>query len=177
MEGLYANLEIVRSRIEHYKAEPDKQFRGDSGFTLEEEAVFQKIRQYWADKTIPDDEKLRGFEMDLAEFDPRNTTFIELRTISLGLEALGLIDTTTGSVLSMVDLEFDAAGNQINMHKKVDVFDYFDGQLKFLKGYIAEGHDFANETLIKLNTGITVMLALEARAQSARGQFLVNTTA
>lgn len=35
MEGLYGNLEHVRNRIEHYKTEPDTQFKGDSGFTLE----------------------------------------------------------------------------------------------------------------------------------------------
>jgi hypothetical protein len=177
MEGLYANLERVSNRLTYYKAEPDKKFRGDSGFTLEEEDVFQKIRQYWADKTIPDEEKLRGFEMNLADFDPRDTTYTELHKIALGLEALGIIDTTTGSILTMVDLDFDAAGNQTNKDKKVDVFKYFDEQLKFLNSYIAEGHDFANETLVKLNTGITVMLALEARVQAARAQFLINTTA
>lgn len=176
MEGLYANLERVSSRIAYYKAEPDQKFRGDSGFTLEEEDIFQKIRQYWADTSIPDEEKLRGFEMDLADFDPRNTTFMELRKISMGLEALGIVDNTTGGVLTRAYLDFDSKGNQINKDKKVDVFKYFDEQLENLKSYIAEGHDFANETLMKLNTGITVMLALEARAQAARGEFLLSTT-
>ena len=175
MAVIYANLERVSSRLSCYKAEPDSRYRGNSGFEVEEEDIFQRIRQYWADENIADDEKLRGFEMDLSGFDPRNTTFMELNKIALGLEALGIIDTTTGGVLTRAYVDFDSQGNQINKHKKVDVFAYFDEQLKGIKAYIADGHGFADETLVKLNTGITVMLALDARAQATRRDSLLDT--
>jgi hypothetical protein len=177
MSFMYDNLERVRDRIAYYNPEPDARYRGDSGFNVEEENVAQKIRQYWADTTISDEEKLLGFEMDLADFDPRNTTFIELRGIALGLLALGIIDGTTAGVMTNIDLDYDSEGNQTNKERRVDVFDNFDFHLRFLKGFIADGNDFANCTLIKLNAGITVMLALEARAQASRDARLVDTLA
>jgi hypothetical protein len=177
MSFMYDNLERVRDRIAYYNPKPDARYRGDSGFNVEEENIAQKIRQYWADTTISNEEKLLGFEMDLADFDPRNTTFMELNRIALGLEALGIIDGTTGGVLTNIEIDYDSNGNQINKDKRVNVFETFDRSLEFLKGYIADGFDFANDTLIKLNAGITVMLALEARAQASRDARLVDTHA
>lgn len=162
---MYSNLEVVRDRLAYYDRGPDMQFRTQSGFEREEEDVFQKVRQYWADERIPNEVKLLGFEMDLSNFDPRDTTFMELRTIRIGLQALGIIDPTTGGCIDGIDLEFDAMGDQINKDKRVNVFDYYERSLDFLKGYIADGHGFAEGTLVKLNTGITVMRALEERAK------------
>jgi hypothetical protein len=171
---MYGNLELVRDRIAFYTREPDSRYRGSSGWTPEEESITQKLRQYWADDSIPNEVKLLGFEIDLSTFDPRNTSYMELNKIALGLEALGIIDFTTGGVLTKADLEFDSQGNQINKDKKVDIFECLDFQLKHIKAYIAEGHDFANDTLVKLEAGIKVMLALDERAKASRGISLVN---
>ena len=171
------NLALVRERISSYTRDPDSRYRGSSGWSAEEESITQKLRQYWADDSISNEVKLRGFDMDLSTFDPRNTTFMELNKIALGLEALGIIDFTTGGVLTTADLEFDRQGNQINKDKKVDIFECLEFQLKHLKAYIAEGHDFANDTLVKLNAGITVMLALDERAKASRRGSLVNIEA
>lgn len=171
------NLFVVRERLANYSYLPDRQFRTLSGFSVAEESVAQKLRQYWADNSIPDEVKLQGFDMDLSKFDPRNTTFTELRQIRVGLQELGIIDFTTGGILDSADLDFDTQGNQINKDKKVDVFEYFERELEHLKKYIADGHGFAGDTLIKLNTGITVMRALDERARSLRNGVLIDTQA
>ncbi|HEX8595500.1 MAG TPA: hypothetical protein VF682_19825 [Pseudomonas sp.] len=169
------NLALVSARLAHYTREPDNQFRTSSGFTAVGETAAQKLRHYWDDKSIPNEVKLLGFEMDLSDFDPRNTTFTELRKIRIGLQELGIIDFTTGGVLDGIDLEFDAQGNQVNKDKKVDVFEFFERELKNLKKYIADGHSFANDTLIKLNTGIQVMRALDERSKFLRSTGLIDT--
>lgn len=88
-------------------------FMYDNLERIEEENVAQKIRQYWADTTISDEEKLLGFEMDLADFDLRNTTFIELRGIALGLLALGVIDGTTAGVMANINTVRRRAGSEV----------------------------------------------------------------
>jgi hypothetical protein len=168
------NLAQVRDRLAHYTRPPDRQYRGNAGWSAEEEGIMQKVRQYWADTSIPNEVKLLGFEMDLSTFDPRNTSFVELNKIAQGLAALGIIDGATASVLNYADLDFDAQGNQINKDKKVDVFECLDKQLKGLKAYIAEGHGFANDSLVKLTAGITVMLALDERAKKSRASSRVD---
>jgi len=171
------NLGLIRDRISTYNVVPDRQFRTTSGFTVQEESVTQKLRQYWADDSISNADKLQGFDLDLKDFDPRSASYKELSEISRALTDLGIIDHTTASGLRSAACEFDEQGNQINMDKKVDVFEYFDMSLEFLKKHIAEGHDFAKDTLTKLNLDITVMLALQERAELSRSSSMINTKA
>jgi hypothetical protein len=162
------NFGLIKDRISAYTYVPDRQFRTSSGRSVEEESIAQKLRQFWADDSVSNSSKLEGFEFDLSGFDPMKTSSRELIKISLALEKLGIVDQTTGSWLGRVGSEFNDQGNQINMDKKTNAFEYFNNNLEFIKGYIAEGHDFAKDTLTGLNTVITVMLALQERAQASR---------
>lgn len=172
MEGNFAQ---IRDRISTYAYWPDKQFKVSSGGTEQEESIAQKLRQYWADDSISNASKLEGFEFDLSGFDPMNTSNREVTKISVALEEMGIIDCATGSWLRGAGSEFNDQGNQINKDKKTNAFEYFDNSFKFLKGYIAKGHDFAKETLTSLNTAIAVLLALQERAQASRSTSLIDT--
>lgn len=171
------NFGLIRDRISAYNVVPDRQFRVHSGRSIEEEGVAQKLRQFWADDSIPNAVKLEGFERDISGFDPENTSSREIGDIAVALYRLGIIDHTTLSWLGAVGEDFDTQGNQINMDKNANAFERFNGNLEFLKGYIAEGHDFAKDTLTSLNTAITVLFALQERAQTSRAASLVDTKA
>jgi hypothetical protein len=169
----------IQQRLDTYKYTPDRRFITDSGFTIQEENVKQKLRQYWADERVPVSEKLKGFDMDLTGFDPRNTTNRELRAIAVRLADLGLIDYGTAGGLGGIDVDFDAQGNEINQDKVVDAFAFFQRNIEALQEMVAEGRDYARDTITKFNTDVSVMLALEEYAKSARsrGGMLVNVTA
>jgi len=68
---MIGNLSKVQERLRVYAPAPDKQFNVKSGLSPSEEAVKQKVRQYWADKDIPNVKKLEGLNVSLAGFDPR----------------------------------------------------------------------------------------------------------
>ncbi len=169
----------IQQRLSTYGDKPDRRFITDSGYTVQEESVKQKMRQYWADDSISNGTKLKGFDMDLTGFDPRKTTNRELREIAGRLADLGLIDYATAGGLSGIDLEFDADGNEISQDKVVDAFAFFQRNLEVLQKKIKEGHDYARDTVTKFNTDISVMLALEEFAKSSRnrGGALVNIKA
>lgn len=171
------NLVEITQRLRSYTAVPDNRFRTRSGAPDQEENVEQKVRQYWADESIPNEQKLKGFKLDISDFDPRNTTNRQMRKIGNALADMGIVDLGTSGWLSGIDLEFDALGNEINLDKKVDMYAYFERQLKFLNGYISEGHGFAKDTLTKLKTVISVTLALEERAKKTPEKSLVNIRA
>lgn len=158
----------MRQRLANYNNFPDRHFRTDSGRPAADEDVSQKLRQYWADKNIPSTDKLKGFDFDLSTFDPRKTSFKELREISNVLIGMGIIDHTTASCLTGPGSDFDRYGKQVNLETPVDAIEYFNRNLELLKEYVAEGHDFANDTLVILNTAITVMLALHERATAMK---------
>lgn len=169
------NFGLIKDRISAYTYVPDRQFRTSSGRSVEEESIAQKLRQFWADDSISNSSKLEGFEFDLSGFDPESTSSRELISISVMLQKMGIIDHITGSWLGAVGSELNDQGNQINMDKKTNAFEYFDRSLEFLKGRITEGHDFAKETVTTLKTAMTVILALQERAQFSRTPSLIDT--
>nr|GFD56482.1 hypothetical protein [Tanacetum cinerariifolium] len=83
----------VDQRLKTYFAVPDKRFEVKSGLSPQEEAVKQRVRQYWADKSIPESKKLEGLNIDLSGFDPRNTSNRQLLEVGTLLAEQGLIDT------------------------------------------------------------------------------------
>ncbi|MFJ5299543.1 hypothetical protein ACIQAL_23860 [Pseudomonas sp. NPDC088368] len=168
------NFSEINRRLSTYAVLPDNRFRTQSGASEQEESVKQKVRQYWADESISNKEKLKGFNLDLSGFDPRNTTNRQLREIGNVLVDMGIIDYGTSGWLSGIDLDFDAQGNEISLDKKVDMYDYFERQLGFLNKHISEGHGFARDTLTKLKTVMSVTLALEEHANTPRERSLVN---
>ncbi|SEJ19142.1 hypothetical protein [Pseudomonas sp. NFR16] len=171
------NFSIIRERLSNYVVVPDRKFLTDSGASAEEESISQKVRQYWADETVSNAQKLKGFNLDISGFDPRNTTNRELREIGSVLVGLGIIDYGTSGWLSGIDIEFDAQGNEIGLNNPVDMYDYFERQLTFLSGCITEGRSFANDTLTKLKTVMSVTQALDERAKRPPPRALVNIRA
>lgn len=162
----------INDRLAHYTARPDPAFRTESGYKSDEEAVMQKLRQFWADESIPNDVKLSGFELDLADFDPRNTSFNEMKTIGLLLLDLGIVDSATRSGLDYAGVEFDRNGMQINKDKKVNAIAWLHMNLDFLKKEISEGHGYARDGLVKFELALTVMLALEDKSKSFHPDFV-----
>ncbi|WP_447649131.1 hypothetical protein [Pseudomonas abietaniphila] len=171
------NFMEIRQRLRTYAVVPDQRFRTKSGAPEQEESIKQKVRQYWADSSISNAQKLKGFDLDISGFDPRNTTNRQLRQIGSALVEMGVIDWGTSGWLSGIDVEFDAYGNESSLDKKVDMFDYFERQLDFLNAYISQGQGFARDTLTKLNTVISVTMALEERARTPPEKSLVNIRA
>jgi hypothetical protein len=171
------NFIEIRHRLSTYVVVPDQRFRTKSGAPEQEESIKQKVRQYWADESVSNAQKLKGFNMDISGFDPRNTTNRQMREIGNVLADMGIVDWDTAGWLSGVDLDFDAQGNEISLDKTVDMYDYFERQLSFLDKYISEGHSFAKDTLTKLRTVISVTLALEERAKTPPEKSLVNIRA
>ncbi|MFJ4141281.1 hypothetical protein [Pseudomonas sp. NPDC089734] len=169
------NLIRVRDRLIHYELKAGERFKTDSGFKYEDEEVLQKLRQYWADETISNAVKLQGFDLDLSGFDPRNTSFNEMKGIGILLMDLGIIDQATRSGLDYAGVEFDAQGYQINKDKKVDAFEYLYHSLEFLKDGIRQGHGYMRDSVVKVDLAITVLLALEERAQKSRSASSVDT--
>lgn len=168
------NLIQIRDRLSSYVALPAQRFETDSGYASYEESLKQKVRQYWADDNVSNQQKLNGFDLDISGFDPRHTTNRELRQISQVLIDIGVIDYDTAGCLGGVDLEFDDMGKEVNIDKGVDVYKSFERQFEFLNKYISEGHTFAKDTITKLKTAMSVMLALEERANNPPGKSLVS---
>ena len=171
---MIGNLSKVQQRLRVYAPAPDKRFNVKSGLSPNEEAVKQKVRQYWADKDISNVKKLEGLNISLAGFDPRRTSIIELRDIAMILADKGIIDGDLVGVIAGIDAQFDAQGRQINMDRQVDAYAFFDKQLGVLRDVIAEGNDFAKGALVELKTSISVMIALEEHAKAPRERSLVN---
>jgi hypothetical protein len=162
------NYGLIRARMSSYSYVPDAQFKVRTSTSVETMEVMQKVRQYWADKSISNAEKLNGFDYDLSSVDFRKTSFNELRKITNALIDKGIIDYATGSALDHAGCFFDRSGRQIDMDKIVDVVEDLDRSVEFLTGYIAEGRDFAKDTLAVTNTAIAVMLALQEQAKSMK---------
>jgi len=171
------NFVEIRQRLSAYIVVPDERFRTQSGAPEQEESIKQKVRQYWADGSISNAQKLKGFTLDISGFDPRNTTNRRLREIGNVLADLGIIDYGTSGWLSGIDLEFDEQGNEVGLDNQVDMYEYFERQLEFLNKHISEGKGFARDTLTKLKTVISVTQALEEYAKTPRQKSLVNIRA
>lgn len=174
---MWENFDLVSDRFKSYVYTPDNKFKTPRGLPEQETVLEQKLRQYWADETIPNSKKLEGFDYDLSKFDPKNTSNKEMTQIRVALEKMGIIDRSTGCCLDSADLEFDRFGHEINMDKKIDLFSYYDRCLKVYEGEISSGLTFLTETRAGLYTAISVVMALQERAKELRATGLVDTKA
>lgn len=174
---MIGNLSKVQERLRVYIAAPDKQFNVRSGLSPDEEAVKQKVRQYWADTSISNMKKLEGLNIDLAGFDPRRTSNKELREIAAILVDRGIIDGDLMSSVAAIDVQFDSTGKEINIGREVNAYQFFERELGVLKDVIAEGNEFAKAALVELKAGISIMKALEEYAKTPRVKSLVNIRA
>lgn len=174
---MIGNLSKVQERLRVYAPAPDKRFNVKSGLSPNEEAVKQKVRQYWADKDIPNVKKLEGLNISLVGFDPRRTSNRQLMEIGVMLAERGIIDGDLIGAISSVDVRFDAQGTEINMDAQVDAYAYFEKQLVVLKDVIKEGNEMAKGALVELKTSISILMALEQYAKAPRQRGLVNIRA
>ncbi|WP_397449732.1 hypothetical protein [Pseudomonas sp. NA-150] len=174
---MWENFDVVRDRLSSYKVYPEAKYKTVRGLPMQEQNLEQKVRQYWADKSISNAEKLKGFDLDLSKFDPRNTNNMELRKISNALESLGIVDQSTGGWFGGANLEFNSLGNEINKYKKVDLIEYFDGHLEFYKRELSSGYSIVKDAQTSLYTAISVLQALKEYALEVRANSLVDTTA
>jgi hypothetical protein len=174
---MIGNLSKVQERLRVYAAPPDQRFNVKSGLSPQEEAVKEKVRQYWADQSVPNVKKLEGLNISLAGFDPRRTSNKQLMEIGVILAERGMIDNDLIGSMSSIDVEFDAQGNEINMDKEVDAYQFFERQLGILHDVIAEGNDVAKGALVELKTSISIIMALAEYAKGPRPRSLVNIRA
>ena len=169
------NFDLVKERLENYSVFPDRKFRIESGLPSAEKDVEQKSRQYWADNSISNEAKLAGFEYDLSDFDPENTSNREMRDICWKLCELGIVDTWTASWMSSVNVEFNSLGNEINMGGKTNLFASFDSSLEYYKSEISAGKTYLKNVQTSLATAIYVVLALQERSKMSKEGALVDT--
>ena len=171
---MIGNLSKVQERLRVYAPAPDKRFNVKSGLSPHEEALKQKVRQYWADQNISSAKKLEGLDVSLAGFNPRKTSNNQLRDIAMILADKGIIDEDLVGVISRIDVKYDALGREKDMDRQVDAYRFFDRQLTDLRKVIAQGNDFAKGALVELKTSISVLMALEEYAKAPRKKSLVN---
>jgi hypothetical protein len=172
------SFDAVQVRLTDYAYVPDSKYKlTNTGFPPIEAGLAQKSRQYWADKSIPNEVKLEGLDFDLSAFDGENSTTREMMALSVALEKLGVIDRGVGSIIGGMNCDFDSSGNQTNFGKKIDAFAFLRFCLENTKQYIEDGHGFAKSVLVSMNTAITVMLAIKERADASKAKSLINTTA
>lgn len=174
---MIGNLSKVQERLRVYSAVPDKQFNVRSGLNPQEEAVKQKVRQYWADKSIPDVKKLEGLNINLTGFDPRKTSNRQLRDIGALLAEQGIIDGDLIGTMGGINVEFDAQGKEINIDKEVNAYEFFTDHFLRLQGAINQGNEMAKGAVVDLNTAVSVLMALEEHAKRPRERSLVNIRA
>ncbi|MEA9979949.1 MULTISPECIES: hypothetical protein [unclassified Pseudomonas] len=171
------NYDVVKLRLESYTASPDRAFRVETDYPVAEKDIQQKVGQYWADKSISNEERLAGFEYDLSNFDPENTSNVEMRAIAWELCDLGVIDTATASWLGGLDVEFNSQGNEINKGKKKNVFTSFNSSLEYYKTEISAGNTSLKNVQRSLSAALLVVLAIQERAQMTKNKALIDTHA
>ncbi|WP_297832356.1 hypothetical protein [Pseudomonas sp.] len=172
------NFDTLQARLTDYVYIPDSKFKlTNTGFSSVEAGLAQKSRQYWADKTVTNEVRLEGLDFDLSAFDGENSTTREMMALSVALSELGVIDEGVCSIIGTMNCEFNSSGNQINFGKKIDAFAYLRFVLEDTKKYIEEGHGFAKQVLVSMNTALVVMLAIKERAEASRANALIDTKA
>ncbi len=172
------NFETIQMRLTDYVYVPDSKFKlTNTAFSSVEAGLAQKSRQYWADKTVANEVKLEGLDFDLSAFDGENSTTREMMALSVALSELGVIDEDVCSIIGAMNCEFNSSGNQINFGKKIDAFAYLRFVLEDTKKYIEEGHGFAKQVLVSMDTALVVMLAIKERAEAAKVKSLIDTRA
>jgi hypothetical protein len=174
---MWENFDLVSDRFKSYVYTPDSNFKTPRGMPAQETNLEQKLRQYWADETIPNSKKLEGFEYDLSKFDPRNISNREARNICVALQNMGVIDRSTGAWLGGTNLEFDRYGNETNMDKKINLFKHYEFCLGVYEKEISAGLTFLTDVRTSLYTAISVVMALQERAKAPTSSSLLDTKA
>lgn len=172
---MWQNFDQICTRIRSYAYVPDNKFITSRGLPAQEANIEQKLRQYWADETIPNAIKLEGFDIDLSGFDPENTSNEFMRKVTVKLYEMGILDNGTTGWLCGVDCEFDSVGNEINIGKKTNIFAYFDRHLEFYKDEISAGRNGVRDAQASLYTAISVVMALQERAKEKQPASLIDT--
>lgn len=171
------NYDVSSARLDSYMCFADKKFRGTSDLSSQEKDVQQKIRQYWADESISNEAKLADFDMDLSGFDPENTSNLKMRDITQQLYDRGIVDPATLRFLDAINTEHNNLGNEINKGRETNLLAHFDDCLGFYKKEISSGRCYMKDVQSSLMTAISVLRALQERAQLDKSKFLINTTA
>jgi len=171
---MIGNLSRVEKRLQIYSAVPDRQFNVKSGLAPREEAAKQQVRQYWADKTIPDVKKLEGLNLDLSGFDPRRTTNRQLIEVTAFLADQGLIDSDLAHSISTMDMPLDAQGNPLTLDREIDAYDFLTTKLARLSGEAFKDNEVARGERIEVSAALSVLFALEQYAKAPREKPLVN---
>lgn len=174
---MIGNLSKVQERLGVYVAAPYKRFEGTSKLSPDEQAVKQKVRQYWADESISTIKKLQGLNIDLSGFDPTKTSNRQLREIGAVLAERGIIDDGLIDAMSSINIEFDADGKEINMDKEVNAYAFFDEELGVLRDLMSRDNGVAQDALGELKAVISVVMALAEYANTPRERSLVNIRA
>jgi hypothetical protein len=174
---MIGNMSKVQERLSVYVAAPYKRFEANSELSTEEQAVKQKVRQYWADESLSNIKKLQGLNLDLAGFDPTRTNNKQLREIGAVLAERGFIDEGLVDAMSSIDIEFDADGKEINMEREVNAYAFFEKELAALHDLMNRENDVAKDGLVELKTVISVVMALAEYANTPREHSLVNIRA
>ncbi|MEB0042739.1 MULTISPECIES: hypothetical protein [unclassified Pseudomonas] len=171
---MISNFDLVSKRLDSYVCFPDRKFRGTSDLPSLEKDVEQKIRQYWADESISNEEKLADFDIDLSTFDPRSTSNLKMRVLCQQLYDKGLVDGSSLGFLDAINTEHNSLGNEINKDRPTNIIAHFDLCLAFYKQKIAEGYDDVKDVQSSLMTAISVLRALQERAQMDSDKSLID---
>lgn len=170
------NYDVLSARMDSYVWYTDSKFRGTSDLPSQEKDVQQKIRQYWADESISNEAKLADFDMNLSGFDPENTSNLKMRDITQQLYDKGMVDPSSLRFLDAINTEHNSLGNEINKDRKTNLLAHFDDCLEFYKKEISSGRHYMKDVQSSLMTAISVLRALQERAQLDKSKFLINTT-
>lgn len=168
------NVNRIMQRVNPYAFRVDDQFRTSSGFTPEEEEASARLRQFWADGSIPLTEKLQGLEFDFSEFDARNITNRELLVVGRALYKVGLLDRSGVSVMTYPGANFDRSGNQIGQDVKLDALAYLKRQLTGVINMVDGGYFVARDMIPKQTFALTVLSELQKHAELIHGRGLVD---
>jgi hypothetical protein len=171
---MISNLGNVERRLNLYLAVPDKRFTVRSGLNPHEDAVKQRVRQYWADKDISSAKKLEGLNIDLSGFDPRRTSGRQLMEIGAFLAEQGMIDSDLAHALSNLGQETDAQGNHLNRETELNAYEYLNERIGRLSQPVFQNNGIAKNELVEANASLCVLMALEDYAKAPRERSLVN---
>ncbi len=171
---MISNLHNVERRLSLYSAIPDKRFIGRSGLNPQEDAVKQRVRQYWADTDITSAKKLEGLNIDLSGFDPRRTSGRQLMEIGAFLAEQGMIDSDLARALANLGQETDAQGNHVIRDIELNAYEFLNEQIGRLSQPGFQNNGIAKTELVEINASLCVLMALEDYAKAPRERSLVN---
>ncbi|MGY2170288.1 hypothetical protein [Pseudomonas gingeri] len=164
----------VMNRVAPYVHHVRDEFKTSSGYTREEEDASARIKQFWADDSIPISEKLQGLDFDLSRFDGKNITNRELLEVAKALLNAGLIDMDGLMVFTYPGREFNTQGTQINRDTKIDAFAQIQKQLDSINRMIDGGYVVAKDMIPKQNFALTVLKGLQEHSLMTTKKHWVN---